>query len=259
MAPPAASFSAGDLYWDLSLFRTAPELQSFRDTFAGCAGKTGIEAARCITDFIKAKSPRGDPNVEFVDAEFDPATVLREHLDGAPGHCTARSFMTTTGLLSLGVPARIVQVLPLRAGGHNLVEVWDPAYGWVLFDPFFDSSYLLGDSFLSSVELSRVRGGLRWRRPAANQLDPNDFAGGTIHYPEPWLYTRIGSRCAPWPFRGCFAQVGPRQFLYGPAQRLAVGAVIFFGLASGFGALRLVLTLRRRLVAVNLSGNEGHS
>ena len=247
---PGQVFRAGSLVWDLGLYRAAPSLQTFRDVFGPeCAGKVGLEAARCVTDVLKAKSPRGSPTIEFVDANFDPSSALRSHMGGAPGHCTTRSAMTATGLLSLGVAARIVQVLPLETRGHNLVEVWDPQLGWLLFDPHFDSSYLLGDSFLSAVQLSRVEGGLRWRRPSEGQPDPNLFAGATINYPEPWLYTRVGERCANWPFRGCFAQFGPHQFRYGWAQRLTFGVAVFFGCATLAWALLAIPRFRRTRVA----------
>ena len=243
---PTETFRAGPIEWNMALYRSAPELQAFRDTFGPeCGGQSGLQAARCVTDLLKARSPSGAPRVEFVDAEFDPAGMLHEHMGGAPGHCTARSAMTATSLLALGVPARIVQVLPQNTRGHNLVEVWDVTHGWLLFDPHFDSPYLLGDSFLSAVQLSQIQGGLRWRRPAEGQPDPNLFAGSTVHYPEPWLYTRVGERCARWPFRGCFAQVGPIQFRYGWGQRLALGSVGVFGLGALFWAFRALGRLRR--------------
>ncbi len=247
---PGQSFRVGPLAWDLALYRTAPTLLAFRETFGPeCSNKVGLEAALCVADIIKAKSPRGTPSIEFVDEDFDPAISLRAHMLGAAGHCTTRSAMTATALLSLGVAARIVQVLPLEIRGHNLVEVWDPKQGWLLFDPHFDSSYLLGDSFLSAVELSRIKGGLRWRRPSEGQVDPNLFAGATISYPEPWLYTRVGERCASRPFRGCFAQVGPIQFRYGNAQRLALGSALLFGSASVAWALWLMLRSRENATA----------
>lgn len=257
---PGQTFRAGPVLWDLALYRSAPELQAFRDTFGPeCGDRVGLEAARCVTDIIKAKSPRGNPRIEFVDASFVPATALRAHMEGAAGHCTTRSAMTATGLLALGVPARIVQVLPQELRGHNLVEVWAPALGWLLFDPHFDSSYLLGDSFLSAVKLSRIEGGLRWRRPSEGQPDPNLFAGATISYPEPWLYTRVGARCASWPFRGCFAQAGPTQFRYGPAQRLAFGSVALFGAGALAWALWLVIGSRRRAASEALSSSADPS
>jgi hypothetical protein len=231
---PGSVFRVGSLTWDVGSYSRDPSLEPFREAFGGaCGTAVGLAAARCVTDLIKVRSPRGEPRVEFVDADFDPSAALKVHMNGAPGHCTTRSALTATALLALGVPARIVQVLPLEERGHNLVEVWDPTLGWLLFDPHFDSSYLLGDSFLSAVKLSEIQGGLRWRRPSEGQPDPNLFAGSTISYPEPWLYTRVGERCAPWPFRGCFVQVGPLQFRYGPAQHLA----FFVAVASALGAV----------------------
>ncbi|MDP3157129.1 MAG: transglutaminase domain-containing protein [Archangium sp.] len=243
---PGQRFKAGPLIWDLELLRSAPSLQAFRDTFgAECSTLVGLESARCVADIIKAKSPRGAPKIEFVDGRFDPSSALRAHMEGAPGHCTTRSAMTATALLSMGIAARIVQVLPAEMHGHNLVEVWDPVQGWLLFDPHFDSSYLLGDAFLSAAKLSQIQGGLRWRRPSEGQPDPNLFAGATISYPEPWLYTRVGERCAGWPFRGCFAQLGPVQFRYGLAQRLALLGAGVFGISAVVWTLFLVWRSRR--------------
>jgi hypothetical protein len=248
LRPPGETFRVGALTWDMGRYRSAVELQAFRDAFGPtCAGHVGLAAARCVAEVLTAKSPSGTPTVEFVDASFDPPTALRKHLAGAPGHCTTRSAMTATGLLSIGIAARVAQLLPLEVRGHNVVEVWDAKHGWLLFDPHFDSSYMLGDSFVSAVQLSRINEGLRWRRPNERQPNPNLFAGATISYPEPWLYTRVGGRCAPWPFRACFAQFGPEQFRYGPAQRLALGSAALFGMAAALCALRLLVLWRSRV------------
>jgi hypothetical protein len=168
--------------------------------------------------------------------------VLLDHLSGAPGHCTSRSFMTATGLLAMGKPARVAQLLATNSEGHNVVEVYDPVRGWLLFDPHYESSVLLGDEFVSAVKLTQVEGGLRWRRPKENAPDPNIFAGATISFPEPWLYTRVGQRCSNWPFRACFEQIGPVQFMNGPAQKLSLMA---FAIFSGLAAVLAMRALRR--------------
>jgi Transglutaminase-like superfamily len=222
---PGPGVAVGRLTWDYALYQRSPALDPFRKAFAGCADKTGVEAARCVTTILNTDSPVGRPLVEFVDARFDPATALATHLEHGAGHCTARSALGATALLSLGVPARVVQLLPQGASGHNVFEVYDPTHGWVMFDPSFDSSFLSEDQYASSVEVSQAER-LRWRRPHDGAPDPTTFAGATISYPEPWLYTRLGERCAHLPFRACFAQIGPRQFRYGDAQHLAFGTSI---------------------------------
>lgn len=236
---PGAELTVGPVRWLYAVYQQDQRLDGFREAFGKtCGQKRGIDAARCVSDYLNARSPKGEPVVEFVDAAFDPAEALRHHLAGAPGHCTAKSSMAATALLALGVPARLVQVLPTPpAQGHNVLEVWDPAQGWALFDPYFDSAYLSGSEFVSSVTMSEVSGGLRWRRPHPDSWDPNRFAGSTIHYPEPWLYTRVGERCAKWPFRACFAQLGPGGFFLGPAQRLAFFSALGFAVLGAVGLL----------------------
>lgn len=245
--PPGDAFALGPFLWPLADYREAATLEPFRTAFAPTCGQLdGLEAARCVVDIIKERSPRGEPKQEFVDPSFDPADVLTAHLAGQPGHCMSRSFMTATALLAMGKPARIIQLLPQRFDGHNVIELWDPAHGWLVFDPHYDSSILLGDDFLSAVELSHVTGGLRWRRPHDDAPDPNLFASSTISVPEPWLYTRVGSRVAPWPFRGAFVQFGATQFLFGPAQKLALLFAVVF---SASAVVVLVDWLRRSRAA----------
>lgn len=233
LARPGSTYTHGPLTWNLDAYRTDGSLQVFRDVFeAPCGKETGIPAARCVVDLIHQKSPHGVPAREFLDQNFDPAAVFQQHMAGAPGHCTAKSFMAATSLLALGVPARVVQLIPSVEGGHTVIEVWDPEHGWALFDPDNDSSFLHGDDFVSASTLTTISGGLRWRRPHDSAPDPNFFAGATVHYPDPWLYTRVGSPAAPWPFRGAFVQIGRSQFELGPAQRLCLGGVGLFALAA---------------------------
>lgn len=242
---PQERMQIGELRWDLATYRTAPSLDVFRESFSGrCGAQRGVSAARCVTSILLESSPHGAAQREFVDADFDPASAIRAHLGGAPGNCTTRSAMAATALLALGVPARVVQMLPTNTKGHNVLEVWDEASGWVLFDPLFDSSFLVAGTLSSAATLSESTGGVSWRRPHAGAPDPNTFAGSTIQYPEPWLYTRVGDRCATWPFRACFAQVGPDQFRYGTAQRLARFAVILTALFSLGWTLRWLLGRR---------------
>lgn len=241
---PGPNVHLGNIRWAYEDYTSAPSLEPFRRAFASCSDAKGVAAARCVTQILNTNSPVGDPRYEFVDAQFDPAEALRVHLAGGPGHCTARSGLGAAALLALGVPARVVQLLHREGGGHNVFEVYDANHGWVMFDPSFESSVLHQDNFASSVEVAEADGALRWRRPRSDSPDPNTFAGSTINYPEPWLYTRVGPKCARWPFRGCFAQVGPAQFLYGPAQKVAMAVTVLSGLFCGFWS---VWWLRRRL------------
>lgn len=224
---PASSVQVGPLKWDYELYKVAPSLDGFRAAFVPtCGALRGVEAARCVA-LILDKSPVGDPPTEFVDAKYDPAQALAAHLAGGKGHCTARSALGATALLAMGIPARVVQLLPAHGRGHNVYEVYDATSGWVMYDPLFTSSYLADGDFASAVEVSEASDtSLKWRRPNDAAPDPNLFAGSTISFPEPWLYTRVGDRCAQWPFRGCFVNIGPQQFRYGPAQQLSFGTTL---------------------------------
>jgi hypothetical protein len=94
-----------------------------------------------------------------------------------------------------------------------------------MYDPLYTSSYLADGDFASAVEVTEATT-LKWRRAKDGAPDASMFAGATVSFPEPWLYTRVGDRCAQWPFRGCFVTIGPEQFRYGPAQHLAFGTTI---------------------------------
>lgn len=246
---PSATVEVGPLRWDLALYKATPSLSTFRHEFVECGDKKGLEAARCVSDILNAKSPKGDPKVEFVDAHFNPADSLKDHLGGAPGHCTVKSSLTAVALLSLGIPARVVQILPSETKGHNVVELWDPTVGWFLFDPHFDSAFLHKGELLSATKLSEVSGDLEWRRPHDGAPDPNEFAGSTILYPEPWLYTRVGEKCAPWPFRACFVQFGAPVFAIGPAQKLVFFSCASFSIAALLAAAWALFRWRTRGVA----------
>ncbi|MFT3714310.1 MAG: transglutaminase-like domain-containing protein [Archangium sp.] len=245
-AVPAGVQVVGSLRWDFDVYARSEHLAAFREVFQPrCGSERGVPAARCVTTLLLEASPHGQGRTEFVDANFDPARALREHMAGAPGNCTARSAMAVTALLSMGVPARVVQLLPAERSGHNALEVYDAEQGWVLFDPLFDSSYLVGGKFASALAVSGATGDVTWRRPHEGAPNPNEFAGATVQYPEPWLYTRIGERCASWPYRACFAQAGPAQFRYGPLQRALVMTILAGGLFAAVWALRFALDRRQ--------------
>ncbi|GMU61079.1 MAG: hypothetical protein AMXMBFR34_28420 [Myxococcaceae bacterium] len=239
---PGDRMKLGPLVWEFSLYASDPALDSFRQVYGPvCSGKRGLEAVTCVSRLLASRSPVGDPAVEFVDADYVPSVALTSHCQGAKGHCTSRSALGAAALLSLGVPARVVQVLPPDGRrGHNIIGVWDEKAGWVLFDPVSETAFQHNGAYLSSVGLANTAGPVEWDRAPRESGDPNNYVGSTIHYPEPWLYTRIGERCAPWPFRACFAQTGPKQFLLGPAQKAALGSFLLF-LALGVLGLGLLL------------------
>jgi len=240
---PGQPQSVGPLWWDYQVVQQSPALEPFRSEFqARCGGTAGLAAAECFSHAIAEKSRQGSPRTEFVDASYQPVAELRSQLGGHPGHCMSRSALTVTALLASGIPARIVQMLPRSSpDGHNVIEVYDPALGWVLYDGLYEATITSQGRPLSAVELTEATGALRWspsreRAPAADL-----YAGATINFPEPWLYNRVGERCASWPFRGCFAQIGARQLRFGPAQQGAFGA----GVLSGAVALGALVTLLR--------------
>ena len=68
-------------------------------------------------------------------ASSTPSKHLERHMAGEPGHCLTRSAIVATQLLSVGIPARVVQMVPAEGKGHTVVEVWDEASGWTVVDP----------------------------------------------------------------------------------------------------------------------------
>lgn len=237
VGPTAEVLKMGPLEWDLAGYRTAANLAPYRENFRACEPLSGLEAAHCVVAELSARSPVGDPPIEFVDQQFDPAAALRLHLGGVPGHCTTRSALAATALLAMGKPARIAQLLPSGGQGHNIIEVWQPGEGWVLFDPVYDDAFA-GTAPLSACSLL-AGSQVSWQR-LTDGPDVSRYRGAAILYPEPWLYTRTGARCATWPFRGCFARAGVSRFELGPAQKLCLGV---FGLSSLLGVLSIVRLL----------------
>ena len=126
-APPTPGFHIGDVAWPVDVYAASSELDELRRSFeAECEMTTSIDAALCISNRMARQCPHGEPVEEFVSPSFDPAANLQRHAAGSPGHCVTRSAILAGELLSVGVPARIVQLAPLDgSGGHNLVEVWD--------------------------------------------------------------------------------------------------------------------------------------
>lgn len=76
-------------------------------------------------------------NVRLVETDRGPqdaASVLRRRV----GRCSGRANLAVALLRQLGVPARVVHGLLVRAGGafwHRWGEAWLPGVGWRPFDP----------------------------------------------------------------------------------------------------------------------------
>lgn len=256
--PPSANeFSVGPLRWPLASLRQDPALGRFRDTMrASCGEARGLAAAACATRVIRERTPIGAPSTEYVNLSFDPVAHLERHLAGEPGHCLTRSAIVAAQLLSVGTPARVLQILPLSGKGHTVVEVWDDAVGWTVVDPSH-GGYLTGAGrHVAAAELLASPASVQWMAfepqasPAAESERQERYfrslLTGNVLYPEPWLYLRVGARVAPWPFRGHYARVGPSRFLLGPAQQflaVAIPALLLLGVAA-------VLTGRRRPASV---------
>ena len=242
--PPTTSFDVGPLHWPVSDLAASPALQPFRNAMRdSCGDARGIAAAECATKVLTDRVPVGAPTNEFVRTDFDPVAHFKEHMAGAPGHCMTRSAILATQLLSVGIPARVVQFVPLDDKGHTLVEVWDDALGWTVVDPS-SGGYVIGPSSRAAIDLLAQPASLEWRpfgftkaaeAEVAHQKEHfRHLLAGNVLYPEPWLYLRIGERIAPWPFRGEYARIGAPFLTLGPLQHFLfwmIPAVALLGVA----------------------------
>jgi len=255
--PPTTAFALGPLHWPVSDLAASPALQPFRSAMhASCGDLKGMAAAECAAKVIAERVPVGDPSSEFVRADFDPVAHFERQMAGAPGHCLTRSAILAAELLAVGIPARVVQFLPLEEKGHTLVEVWDDTRGWIVVDPS-GGGFLIGTSARSaaadllahpaSVEwqpFGFAAGGVAERTARKHQFQR--LLSGNVLYPEPWLYLRVGQRAAPWPFRGEYARVGPAFLTVGPLQELLFWAIPGLGL---LGLALVAMGLRRSVPA----------
>ncbi len=259
---PTPDFTLGPLTWPVGEFAATPALRPFRDSMrATCGQAKGVAAAECATTALSERSPLGNPASEFVNVDFDPVAHLERHMAGAPGHCLTRSAILATQLLAVGIPARVVQMIPARAKGHTLVEVWDDTKGWTVVDPS-TGGFVSGTGPRGSAgELLADPASVQWKpfgsapvSAAESEAKKRHFQtllGGNLLYPEPWLYLRQGERVAPWPLRGHYARVGPVFLMLGPVQRVlawAVPALAVTGLAF------LAVGWRRRHARVRAEG-----
>jgi hypothetical protein len=262
--PPRPEFSIGPLHWDVTHYATDTKLDPLREFYHECGGGArGLSAAIRVSRALTSRSPVGSPSKEFFDPSYNPVDMLRAQLAGDPGHCVSRAGTITAVLLSVGIPARVVQILPFNdagelnlANGHNVLEVWDDRHGWSIVDPMYGG--IVGDSNgpCSAEELLRAPASFElidfdplWGQFAdSNGYFENGLKHGLLlNYPEPWLYVRVGAPSAPAPFRGRYACVGGTSWQLGPAQK---GLELII-LLTGFGLIGVVsVRLSRRIRSV---------
>jgi hypothetical protein len=241
-ARPTPDFALGTVSWPVETLAADPALQPFRQAMrASCGDAKGLAAAACVTAVLAERTPVGEPPDEYVSVAFDPVAHFERHMAGAPGHCLTRSAILATELLSVGIPARVVQLLPAQGKGHTVTEVWDDIRGWTMVDPS-TGGYLSAGGRGSGAELLADPSRLEWTafgEASSAESDARrryfqDLLTGNLLYPEPWLYLRRGERVAPWPYRGQYARVGPEILTLGPAQQaLAVAIPASFALGLG--------------------------
>lgn len=231
--PTFGNFQMGSIEWDVDLYARSPKLKVFREYFrAYCERKLGLSAALCVSNKLAEQIPFGNPTNEFLASNFNPSASFKKHLNGMPGHCVTLSGFLAATLLSVGIPARVVQLVPQYKPGHNVVEVWDRDRGWLLIDTTYGG--LIGNphGLISAVEAWRSPNSVRWigkgKASAPRKYNPvvlyedeeAPLLRGHLIYPEPWLYLRIGHRVSSWPWRGQFVHIGPWQWEFGLAQIL---------------------------------------
>jgi hypothetical protein len=276
---PTMPLALGSLNWDAAPYQGAPALEPFRRVVEEhCAGQSPLETTICLSDLLAERFPHGEPEVELFDAHFDPVATMNHHLAGRPGHCVSRSGILATALLSVGIPARLVQMAPSfkvrndPRGGHNAIEVWDHRTGWIFFDPTSGGSIKTPAGEQSAAALLAAGGGVIWlqlgkvpaspRQPLDGRItyagNPTPRFSGNLVYPEPWLYTRTGVRLAPGPFRATFMVVGPPSLQLALGHWLIHGAIVATALSALGVFVQVVLSLLPR-TRLGLRENQGRA
>ncbi len=263
---PNPDFTLGVTNWDVKRYSTDSHLKPLRLYFSKfCGTKEGLDAGLCVSNQFASQFPFGSQVEDFHDAGYDVVKDFQSHISGEPGHCVARSGLMAAVLLSVGIPARVVQLLPLdNSGGHNITELWDKKYGWVLVDP--STGGVVGNRAgpCSAVALLRSPDSVQWLgggHAPINGLSPVDLYEtnyrlfqGHLLYPEPWLYIRVGDRASYWPYRGKFVHVGPWQWKLGPGQTILRYGILIFSIISlsCLVATVMVMWINRRTTRVTL-------
>jgi len=167
-APEPAGFRLGSLWWDLATYREEPGLAPMRAYVrARCEGLDGVRAATCLSDAMAVEFPHGAPRNEMFDVVYDPVAVHLLHSSGAPGHCVTRSGLLAAMLVSVGVPARVLQLIRRDDSGHTIIEVWDGQRGWLAFDQSFGAVLQSSSGPLSSLDAGRDPGVELWSSPGS--------------------------------------------------------------------------------------------
>lgn len=257
---PSPNFAVGNLKFDVEEYSKAKELEPFRIYYReNCDGKKGIKAASCLSENLLEKVPFGEPSDELFFPGYSPVKSFEEHLDGKAGHCVSFSGMTADSLLSVGIPARLVQLLPSekKVNGHNVIEVWDEKEGWVLFDPLSDN--LLANEngqYLSALEAIASKSKIKPIEAGTENITEGhlvDYYDGdtpfdkAITFPEPWLYTRVGEKESSI-FRGSFVAFGEGYFEYGGVQTWLRYSVLLCILLLLIASISLIKGLYSKLL-----------
>lgn len=244
---PKPNFEIGYLIWDVEDYSKNESMTPFRTFFNdNCYGLEGIEAASCLSENFIKRVPFGEPSSEIFDANFNPVENFNDKLNGNPGHCVSYASMTVDTLLSVGIPARYIQILPKNKDGHNLIEVWDKKYGWVVFDSLSDSLISDGNKFLSAIEAHTSQTPIK--RVEANPKNPTvgyltDYYEGenpfdnAIIYPDPWIYTRTAKK-ENFIYRYNFIGFGDGAFYYSYFQ-----FILRFGILLCLVAFFIILSI----------------
>ncbi len=239
-APGADSFALGPIEFDLAAYRTAPELEPFREfRRRSCDGVVEpVALTACLISAAADAFPHGTPSVEFMNAGYVPSEALARHLAGERGHCVTRSGLIVATLLATGTPARVVQWC---AVGHTMLEVWS-GEEWLVVDPT-SGVMITGTPHTPALEsdLPIALAG-RSARPIADMPEGGVSAAtcfaasesGARVYLEPWLYTRVGPRAADFPYPEAAAVAAPSLAVgYGqPAAAMALLLAAIAGLAA---------------------------
>lgn len=224
---PTPNFQIRDIEWSVTEYQESPALGSLRKHLSEwCPLASGLDAAQCVSEVIAEHSELGSPPQEFFDATYSPALALEEHLAGKPGHCVTRSGLVAAALLSAGIPAVVVQVIPRNGAGHNIVGVWDRRYGWTLVDPTVPGLLVASNAPVTIESLLKGVGDLQVHSPRGQQeTHPALTNVAALVLPEPWLYVRVGEKATRWPFRGAFVMAGNARVTLGPAQKGTLGLI----------------------------------